>query len=105
MTAFATAVIFVGVSVVIRCLTLDLGTVRMLSRFTAHSSGMPSSGPISTSTGMPRATRHQQEPESPSSASVSPAPHLANIMHSILHKVNTSPGFSPVRPFPRTLVM
>jgi len=32
MIAFATAVIFVGGRVVIRCLSLDLGMVRMLSR-------------------------------------------------------------------------
>jgi len=57
MIAFATAVIFVGGSVVIRCLSLDLGMVRMLSRFTVHSVGMPSSGPSSTSTGIPRIVR------------------------------------------------
>ena len=57
MIAFATVVIFVGGSVVIRCLSLDLGIVRMLSRFTAHFVGIPSSGPSSTSTGISRVVR------------------------------------------------
>ena len=57
MMAFATAVIFVEGRAVIRCINLDLGIVRILSRFTAHSTGIPSSGPISTSTGIPRIVR------------------------------------------------
>ncbi len=57
MMALATAVIFFAGSVVIRCRSLDLGIVRMLSRLTAHSTGMPSSGPISTSTGIPLTVR------------------------------------------------
>jgi hypothetical protein len=57
MIAFPKVVIFVAGSVVIRYLSLDLGMVRRLSRFTAHSVGMPSSCPSSTSTGIPRIVR------------------------------------------------
>jgi len=57
MIAFVTAVSLSALSVVIRSVSLDFGMVKILSKFTAHSVGIPSSSPRGTSTGMLRIVR------------------------------------------------